>query len=404
MAFTPTTPLPPVRYGLAAIEYSPGLVQIYDEMGYTERAYQLTVKELELLDRLDGQTNALAIAQIASLEGIAFSIDEFLELVENLDKDLFLDSARFRAWWTEGMNAFNALTVRPAMFAGSSYPANPAELRSYFDGLLAGDNSNSTETAAPIAVVSPHIDFRVGGKSYAPAYNALRRSQADTFIVIGVSHKMSYDDFMISRKDFDTPLGVMPTDREFIDHFRAGLPFEITDNEIAHQSEHSIEFQAVFLRHIFADRDVKIVPILPGSFYEYCESREKEASEDERLTALYEGIERTAKALGRTICYIAAADMSHVGTKFGDPYTAHEILPEVRVVDAEALACAEAVDAEGFLKRLASEANRFHVCGVAPIYATIRAARPSRGELLCYDTWDETERDSAVTFASMAFY
>src|SRR5690606_5163468 len=137
--------------------------------------------------------------------------------------------------------------------------------------------------APPIAVIAPHIDFRVGGETYGPAYNALRRSDADTFVVFGVSHQMSYDSFMISSKDFQTPLGTLPTDREFIEHFRAALPFELTRDETAHRREHSIEFQAVFLRHIFPDRDIRIVPILTGSLWEYVEMAKGNAADDARL-------------------------------------------------------------------------------------------------------------------------
>ena len=61
-------------------------------------------------------------------------------------------------------------------------------------------------------------------------------------------------------------------------------------------------------------------------------------------------------------------------------------------------------NAEGFLDAIGSVRNRYRVCGVAPIYATIRAAAPSRGSLLCYDQWDEVERESAVTFASVALW
>jgi AmmeMemoRadiSam system protein B len=272
------------------------------------------------------------------------------------------------------------------------------------DDFLAADTTDHADAPPPAAVIAPHIDFRVGGASYGPAYNRLRRSDADTFVIFGVSHQMSYDAFMISAKDFETPLGTMPTDREFIEAFRATVPFELTREEIAHRREHSIEFQAVFLRHIFPDRDIRIVPILTGSLYEYVELAQGKASDDERLTQLYEALEATAAQLGRKVCYIAGADMCHVGRKFGDDFPAQEILDSVREFDMSTLAHAAAADADNFLQSISSVRNRYRVCGVAPIYATLRAAKPTRGEVLCYDQWDETERESAVTFASVALY
>ena len=215
---------------------------------------------------------------------------------------------------------------------------------------------------------------------------------------------MSYDLFMISEKDFDTPLGVLPTDREFIEHFRKGLPFELTRDETAHRREHSIEFQAVFLRHIFPDRDIRIVPIFPGSFWEYVELGNGGAAADEKLTLLYQKLGETARALGRKVCYIAGADLCHVGRKFGDEFEARSILDTVRTFDMKVLEQASQPDAEGFLNMLVAVRNKYRICGVAPIYSTLRAARPATGQVLCYDQWDEVERESAVTFASVALF
>jgi AmmeMemoRadiSam system protein B len=380
------------------------MVVLYDEQLYAEHTIQLPSHAVEYLMLLDGERDAEILAEEAALSGRPFSVDDFLEVVNILERENFLDSQRFRTLRAEQERAFNETLIRPAAHAGSSYPDNPQELREMLDGFLAADVTSHIDTPPPAAVIAPHIDFRVGGTSYGPAYNRLRRSDADTFVIFGVSHQMSYDAFMISAKDFETPLGTMPTDREFIETFRATLPFELTREEIAHRREHSIEFQAVFLRHIFPDRDIRIVPILTGSLYEYVELGQGRASDDERLTQLYDALEATAQQLGRKVCYIAGADMCHIGRKFGDDFPAQEILDNVREFDMSTLAYTAAADADNFLQSISSVRNKYRVCGVAPIYATLRAAKPTRGEVLCYDQWDETERESAVTFASVALY
>src|SRR5690606_22605349 len=124
----------------------------------------------------------------------------------------------------------------------------------------------------------------------------------------------------------------------------------------------------------------------------------------ERLNTLYGTLRETARELGRRVCYIAGADLCHIGRKFGDGFAARDILSEVRRFDLELLARAAKPDPEGFINTLAESRNRYRVCGVAPIYATLRTAAPANGELLVYNQWDETERDSAVTFASVAYY
>lgn len=402
MEYTAQSPLPRLRHDIDAFESIPGRVVLYDNAGYAERQVPISLELLEFVLLLDGKRTAEFLAEQAARAGRAFSVKAFVEMVNKLDREHYMDTPRFKARKEAHDGMFNELAVRPAAHAGSSYPDDPARLRKTLDAFLAAGSDVPEE--APTAVVAPHIDFRVGGASYGPAYNALRRSDADTFVVFGVAHQMSYDSFMISEKDFATPLGVVPTDREFIAHFRRKLPFELTRNEAAHRKEHSIEFQAVFLRHIFPDRDIRIVPILTGSLYEYVELGRGDAADDSRLTRLYEALRETSLELGRNVCYVAGADLCHIGKKFGDEVPARSLLGEVRTFDMKALASAVKPDAEGFLATIAGERNRFRVCGVAPIYATLRTAKPTRGQLLCYDQWDEAERHSAVTFASMAFY
>jgi AmmeMemoRadiSam system protein B len=401
--YTASDPLPSVRYDIGAEEVAPGMVTLYDDAQYAEHQVTIPASIIEYLSLLDGRRSAEYLARKAADAGRSFSVDDFLRIVDILDREYYLDSPRFRERREQIDGSFNNNPLRPAAHAGGSYPSDPTRLRAMLDGFLAAGPGPSSD-APPVAVVAPHIDFRVGGASYGPAYNALKNSDADTFIIFGVAHQMSYDTFMISSKDFETPLGPMPADREFIEHFRASLPFELTRNEAAHKREHSIEFQAVFLRHIFPDRDIRIVPILTGSLHEYVESGRGGAGSDEHLATLYKALENTAAELGRKVCYIAGADLCHIGRKFGDSFAARTVLDDVRRHDESLLAEAARPDAEGFLAALTKERNRYRVCGVAPIYATIRAAHPATGEVLCYDQWDESERDSAVTFASVAYY
>lgn len=404
MAYTQTSPLPPVRYDVTGYEAVPGVALLYDDSLYADKTIRLPIDLIEYLTLLDGERTAEDLAHQAALAGRPFSIEDFLNVVNALDQEHFLDSPRFHRRKEAMDRAFVESPVRPTAHAGSSYPDDPEKLRKLLDGFLAAEGTVPLKDTPPVAVIAPHIDFRVGGETYGPAYNALRRSDADTFVIFGVSHQMSYDSFMISSKDFQTPLGAMPTDREFIEHFRASLPFELTRDETAHRREHSIEFQAVFLRHIFSDRDIKIVPILTGSLWEYVEMGKGNAGEDVRLNTLYEKLAETAQELGRNVCYIAGADLCHIGRKFGDDFPARSILGDVKQFDSSVLDQAARPDPEGFIRTLALNRNKYRICGVAPIYATLRTARPSVGEVLAYHQWDESERDSAVTFASVAYY
>ena len=402
--YSTLTPLPPLRHDISGYEMMPGLVVLYDDTSYTDKMARVPEDYLELLTLMDGKRNVEQLVALAAAAGRPLDPEAFLNMVNVLEGAYFLNSPRFHLHRENHDREFNEAPVRPPAHAGGSYPEDPEELRTMLDGFLAAGVAAKVRQEAPVAVIAPHIDFRVGGDSYGPAYSALRHSTADTFVIFGVSHQMSYDAFMISSKDFQTPLGTVETDREFIEHFRENLGFDLTRNEIAHRREHSIEFQVVFLKHIFPDRDFRIVPILTGSLYQYVESGTGDAGNDTRLTRMYDQLEATARELGRDVCYIAGADLCHVGRKFGDDFPARDILPTLRTIDGATLAEAARPDAEGFIRAIASVRNQYRVCGVAPIYATLRTARPGAGEVLCYGQWDEEERESAVTFASVAYY
>lgn len=403
MVFSETTPLPSLRYDLDFFEVMPGLVVLYDGQGYSETNVHLPMDIVDYLLYMDGRRTVLELAGHAARAGRPFDTGKFLEVVEILEEDCFLETSRYTARKEEVHRQYNSLTVRPAAFAGESYPDDPEELREVLDEYLANPGL-VPEAPAPVGIFVPHVDPRVGGHIYGPAYNALRRSDADTFIVLGVPHLMSYDRFMFSRMDFDTPLGVLPTDTEFIDRFREKLSFDLTEDEIAHRQEHSIEFQAVFLRHLFPDRDIRIVPVLAGSLHEYVESGTGNATADSYLTELYAALAETGEELGRNVAWIASVDFCHIGKKFGDSFPAAEKLAEIREHDMKLIEQVVTPDAEGFLQRLVDVRNRFRVCGTSPMYAFLRSVQPSHGTLLGYDQWDETERESAVSFAALALY
>ena len=67
-------------------------------------------------------------------------------------------------------------------------------------------------------ILSPHIDFHRGGSVYTWSYKQLvENSHADTFVVLGVAHQYCRRRFALTCKDFDTPLGLVPTDRSYVD-------------------------------------------------------------------------------------------------------------------------------------------------------------------------------------------
>src|SRR5437899_8720455 len=125
--------------------------------------------------------------------------------------------------------------------------------------------------------------------------------------------------FALTRKDYASPLGDVPVDRDFVDALAKRARQDCFGSELAHRVEHSIELQAVFLRHLFAERhDVRIVPVL-ASFAHEAMHRGRRPDDDPRVPRFLEALAETIAASGQRGALSAAADLAHVGPRFGDP-------------------------------------------------------------------------------------
>jgi MEMO1 family protein len=103
---------------------------------------------------------------------------------------------------------------------------------------------------------------------------------------------------------------------------------------------------------------------------------------------------------GRRACIVASADLAHVGPLYGDarpPTRAEAAVLEAR--DRETLAFLAAGDAEGFHRDALRDDGRRRLCGLAPIYAAIRASGTG-ARLLHYERW--TDGVDSVSFAAAA--
>src|SRR5690349_7610231 len=210
----------------------------------------------------------------------------------------------------EALAAFRAAPRAPAC-AGSSYPARPAELRRLLAGFYTlpggpGPRAPASRAGADLRLlVAPHIDFGRGGATYAHAYDALEGSEADLFVVFGTAHASPPHLFTLTRQDYDTPLGTVPTDRAVVDARAAELgEDELFGDELAHAGEHSCEFQMVWLRWVMGGRPFRAVPVLCSSISHL----------DDPAPATARFLAALARAVaGRRACFVAGADLAHVG-------------------------------------------------------------------------------------------
>ena len=364
-----------------------------------------------VISLFDGAHSVLDIqeAYMRRYGSLLFS-DRVRGIIEQLDTHLLMESERFCRFRKELEDEFRQSEVREAFHAGEAYEREPDRLKAqclgFFDapqgpGQLPGNNA-STDLKG---VVAPHIDMARGGPCFAWAYHQVATSPAELYIIFGTVHTMTKHRFVLTRKHFATPLGQVQTDRDFVHELlsQCNTPFEA--DELVHRSEHSIEFQVVFLQALLGERrPFQIVPILCGGFQDMVE-KGTSPSDDAQFEELVESVKRTVRRSGKRTCLIAGADLAHVGRRFGHPDRLSDgLLKTIEAQDREMLAFAARIDGDGFYQSAVKDGDRRNICGVPPICALLGTIEATGGSLLKYDQAVDQKTQSVVSFASMAFH
>lgn len=361
-----------------------------------------------LMTQMDGSRSAIDLQNVFSkqFQGASVTVQEIDTLIGQLDDAFLLHNDRYQKQLEAHQAAFLNAPVRPAAHAGLSYPDDANALRTMIDGFFdKGPGRFNGQKDDPLkALIAPHIDFNRGGPCFAWAYKALAESPPpDLFVVLGTGHS-ARQPFVMSRKDFETPFGVLKADQEIIDQIAKVAPLDVFADEFAHKEEHAIEFQAVFLKYLYPDQDILFVPILCGSFHEMVEDKEMPMSSSV-VAEFVSGLKKVLDASGKRICFIAGVDLSHVGQHFGDTdILTDEFVANVASVDHALIAKAGASDADGYFDVVIQECDRTRVCGTSSIYTMLQTMDTSEGELLKYDHIVDHETQQMVSFVSMAFY
>ncbi len=363
-----------------------------------------------IVRHFDGQSTISEIqGRILRSTGLFLALEELHGLVRRLDQAMVIEGPTFEAFH----RSYRESGRRPAALAGRSYAATvkalKAQLEQYFvdqSGAGAPVAATGQDHTAFRGVLSPHIDFQRGGPVYTWAYRQLvEQSSADTFVVLGVAHQYCRRRFALTFKDFETPLGVATTDRSYVDRIASLAGRDLFDDELSHRTEHSIEFQVVFLQYVLGGkRDFSIVPILVGSFHDLMEGG-VDPIDDREVGRFVQALRAAESASGKRVAYIGGIDLCHVGPEFGDPSPVDPRLQEqVRLFDGAMLDRAAAGDAAGWFRTAANVGNRWRVCGLAATYTMLQTIGPVQGRLLNYKQAIDDRRTCCVSFASMVFH
>ncbi len=383
-----------------------------DPLNFAKQPVFIPYNLLDIIRLFDGNHSIrdIQVAYVREHGGLLFT-GNIPKLVAELDDKLMMDSERFRQYQEKVEADFRNAPLRNATHAGSAYEAEPerltTQLETYFEppkGPGLPDKEKSSNSL--VAAMAPHIDLRRGGSCFAYSYKQVaEESDADLFIILGVNHSWNDNFFSVTKKSFETPLGILETDVEFVDALAQKSNFDLFSDEFAHKQEHSIEFQVVFLQHIFANkRQIKMVPILCSSFHKMIEGGIS-PSETPEVSDFIQALKDAISQSDRRICLVAGVDLSHVGGRFGDQnMLSPGLLKIIEEEDLEVLKKAEAVDAEGFYRSIQKKNDQFRICGLPSIYTMLSLLGDAVGKLLKYEQSVENDTQSVVSYASACFY
>lgn len=303
---------------------------------------------------------------------------------------------------------------RRASHAGSWYDASPEKLRkSLSTWLSAASQHGSLGYASSVnpslpgshpvySIIAPHAGYSYSGKAAAYAYAAVDARRFTRVFVLGPSHHVYLADrcAVSDAAVLETPLGDLPVDREVADglleNADSGARFVRMSADMD-AAEHSIEMHLPYIRHVFKDVDVKVVPIVVGSL-----SEEKERSFGKVLSSWFGDGESF---------FVISSDFCHWGTRFR--YTTIDrqsefIWQSIERLDREGMNAIESGDHATFSSYQRRTENT--VCGRHPIGVLMSAlAYCSRHSGRVFTTrfvrYEQSSRcvsmcDSSVSYAS----
>lgn len=380
----------------------PGLY-IRDPYHYSDATLLIPPPLVQALEYFDGQQTAVDLrAELVRITG-EIQVGELEQhLFDSLNEAGFLENDRYRELKAQREKEFAAEPIREPAFAGAAYPENPVRLSNLLTSRV-GPTNGALDT---VAIAAPHASPDGGWDSYRAAYRALpsRTDAGDkTFIVLGTSHYGAPDHFGLTRKQFATPLGTARTDTRLVDELDKAAPLAIRMEDYCHAVEHSIEFQTVFLQHLYGP-EVRILPILCGPFVKSIYEGGL-PEENEHVARFFDALGNIAARESQNLFWILGVDMAHMGVRYGDNLRATANIGEMLAIkerDHQRIDQINSGDIRAYWSLVQDGHDDMKWCGSSPFYTFMKVMPQARGELLHYQHW-QIDPQSVVSFAGMRF-
>lgn len=330
---------------------------------------------------LDGKKTVEELRrEIISRTGIFLPQEQLEQLLDFFNKNgLFYDDKVFEI----KNSKIEDLKRKGYIDSYNGLPSDPKELVSFLK-LDKIDRSNGRFRAAII----PHLDLRVALEAYHKAYQELNKSDYERVFIFGVSHFFHNGLFSVCPLDFQTPFGLVRTDKEVVINISENFGIDIFENTLNYVREHSIAFHLPFIKYLYNNPKVVAVLVFGG---------EDEVVLKNRLGDLADFIVSNYP----DSIFISSIDLSHVGYKFGD-----EILFDPKEIDDQYIKFLASVNPDEAFNYLKNIGNKTKIDGLFTNYLFLKIVdklelRKSR--VLEYNKYFEKETNSVVSYCSIVY-
>jgi AmmeMemoRadiSam system protein B len=385
----------------------PGLF-IRDPYHYSDATLLVPPILVQALQCFDGTRSTLDLrSELVRLTGeIQVGAIE-KNLFDSLSEAGFLENDTYRELKARREAEFVAEPKREAIFAGSAYPADSTALAALLAARVGRPPGVAlTGTPSTIGIAAPHASPDGGWDTYRAAYQSLPHvdeGEERTFVILGTSHYGAPERFGLTRKQFTTPLGEAQTNVTLVDELDSTAGDAVRMEDYCHCVEHSIEFQILFLQHVYGAA-VRILPILCGPFVKSIYEGGL-PEESDRVARFFDALGNISAREAERLFWVMGVDMAHIGRQYGDAFRAiadsGEML-QIRERDGQRIDHINAGDARTYWELVQENHDDLKWCGASPLYTFLKVVPHVKGELLNYHQW-QIDSQSVVTFGALRF-
>lgn len=262
---------------------------------------------------------------------------------------------------------------RQPIVSGQFYPGRENELKQIIEGFISKEPSKMSAKA----IILPHAGYVYSGRVAVTTVNKILPKK--TLIILGPKHTSYGADFSLWPKDsWDTPFGPINIDENLAKSIMEKGDY-ITEDEMAHKFEHSIEVELPIFHYFFGE--FTFVPIACQianiTMYRNVASQ------------IYEALKNRKE----DILIVASSDMTH-----------YEPDPQARKKDSQAIESIINLDEEELVKKV--RAKNISMCGIAPVAILISCVKKlgaKKAQVALYQTSGDTSGDysSVVGYAGI---